>query len=158
LLTLGFLTTVFLIFTAFELWKFAGTIDGGITLLVKYLFFLLPFVYIQLAPSAAMIATLATYVIKSRQNEIVTWTSAGMSVYRLLLPCLVFMFLLGVFNWQVQEQVAASSNQRQDELRTQIRSRGTLVTKSGKFWVANDRRIHSFEMDPDTDGRNGNCV
>ena len=154
LLTLGFLTAVFLIFTAFELWKFAGTIDGGITLLVKYLFFLLPFVYIQLAPSAAMIATLATYVIKSRQNEIVTWTSAGMSVYRLLLPCLVFMFLLGVFNWQVQEQVAASSNQRQDELRSQLRSRGMVAGKSGKFWVATDRRIHSFEMDTDTGSGN----
>lgn len=154
LLTLGFLTTVFLVFTAFELWKFAGTIDGGIVLLIKYLFFLLPFVYIQLSPSAAMIATLATYVIKSRQNEIVTWTSAGMSVYRLLLPCLVFMFLLGVFNWQVQEQIAASSNQRQDELRAQIRSRGTLASKSGKFWVANDRRILSFEMDPEGDSYN----
>ncbi|MEO8648067.1 MAG: LptF/LptG family permease, partial [Acidobacteriota bacterium] len=80
LLTLGFLTSVFVIFTAFELWKFAGTTDGGIFLLAKYLFFLIPFIYIQLSPSSAMVATLATYVIKSRQNEIVTWTSAGQSV------------------------------------------------------------------------------
>lgn len=144
LLTLGFLTAVFLIFTAFELWKFAGTIDGGIVLLLKYLFYLLPFVYIQLAPSAAMIATLATYVIKSRQNEIVIWTSTGQSVYRLFLPCLVFMLALGGVNFIVQEYVAPGSNQIQDELRVKIRSRGNLDSKSKRFWVANDQRIYSF--------------
>jgi hypothetical protein len=58
LLTLGFLAAVFMIFTAFELWKFAGKTEGGIVLLFKYLFYLIPFIYIQLAPSAAMIATL----------------------------------------------------------------------------------------------------
>ena len=92
--------------------------DGGISLLLKYLFFLLPFIYLQLSPSAAMIATLATYVIKSRQNEIVTWTSAGQSVYRLLLPCMVFMIALGIANWQVQERVLPSTNQIQDSLHT----------------------------------------
>ncbi len=148
LLTLVFLTAVFVIFTAFELWKFAGTIDGGIVLLMRYLFYLLPFVYLQLAPSAAMIATLATYVIKSRQNEVVTWTSAGQSVYRLLLPCILLMLVFGVINWQIQERIAPGANQRQDELRSQIRSRGVLANKSGKFWVANDRRIYSFELDP----------
>ncbi len=146
-LSLGFLTAIFLIFTAFELWKFAGTIDNGISLLIQYLFYLMPFIYLQLAPSSAMIATLATYVIKSRQNEIVTWTSAGQSVYRLLLPCMLFMILLGVFNWQLQERIFPKSNQVQDELRAKIRSRGMMQNRSGKLWVANDKRIFSFELD-----------
>ena len=146
-LSLGFLTTIFLIFTAFELWKFAGTIDNGIILLLQYLFYLMPFIYLQLAPSSAMIATLATYVIKSRQNEIVTWTSAGQSVYRLLLPCMLFMILLGVFNWQLQERIFPRANQIQDELRARIRSRGIAQNRSGKLWVANDKRIFSFDLD-----------
>lgn len=145
-LTLGFLAAVFLIFTAFELWKFAGTIEGGIQLLLTYLFYLLPFIYLQLAPSAAMVAILATFVIKSRQNEIVTWIAAGQSVYRLLLPCMVFMLVLGFANWQIQERVAPHTNQIQDQLRNQIRSRGVLVNKSGKYWVANDKRIYSFQL------------
>ena len=145
-LTLCFLAAVFVIFTAFELWKFAGTIDGGILLLVQYLFYLLPFIYVQLAPSAAMIATLATYVIKSRQNEIVTWTSAGQSVYRLLLPCLLLMIVLGITNWQIQERIAPGANQRQDALRSQIRNRGALSSKSGKYWVSTDKRIYSFQL------------
>ncbi len=145
-LTLFFLTSIYMIFTAFELWKFAGEINGGLTLLLKYLLFLLPFIYIQLAPSALMIATLATFVIKSRQNEIVSWTAAGQSVYRLLLPGFALMIVLGGFNFGIQETVAPTTNRIQDDLRAQIRSRGVKANKDGKFWVANDRRIYSFEI------------
>jgi lipopolysaccharide export LptBFGC system permease protein LptF len=145
LLTLGFLTSIFLIFTAFELWKFAGTSENGVTLLAKYLFFLLPFIYIQIAPSALMVAILATFIIKSRQNEIVTWTSAGQSVYRLLLPCFILMLLMGGINWGIQEKLLPKANQTQDTLRSQIRSTGILANKDGKLWVANDERIYSFE-------------
>jgi len=145
-LTGFFLTAIYMIFTAFELWKFAGEKDDGFALLAKYLFFLLPFIYLQLAPSALMIATLVTFVIKTRQNEIVSWTAAGQSVYRLLLPCFSLMILLGVVNWGIQEVVAPKTNIIQDDLRVQIRSRGIIANKEGKYWVANNRRIYSFEM------------
>lgn len=145
LYTVGFLGAVFLIFTAFELWKFAGTMEGGTVILAKYLFYLLPFIYIQLAPSAAMIATLATYVIKSRQNEIITWTSAGQSIYRLLVPCMAFMIFLGAVNWVAQEFVLPYTNIQQDRERSILRSRGEqkLVTN----WVATPNRIYSFRFD-----------
>jgi Predicted permeases len=146
-LSVGFLTAIYMIFTAFELWKFAGAIDNGFALLMRYLFYLLPFVYLQIAPSCLMIATLATFVIKSRQNEIVTWTAAGQSIYRLLLPCFLLMIFVGLLNWQLQERIAPAANRIQDSLRTQIRSRGVLSAKEGKFWLANDGRIYSFEAD-----------
>ena len=151
LLTLCFLTAIFVIFTGFELWKFAGTIDGGVMLLAKYLFFLLPFVYLQIAPSAAMIAILATYVVKSRQNEIVTWASAGQSVYRLLTPCFLMMILLGGINWLLQEKVLPRANQQQDTTRNLIRNHGVPENQSGKFWVATGNRIYSFEIGNRTD-------
>jgi len=144
LLAFGFLATVFVIFTAFDLWRSAGAVDGGTGLLGRYLFFLLPFMYLQIAPSAAMIATLATYVIKSRQNEIVTWTSAGQSVYRLLLPCFLATALLGLVNWQVQERILPSANQRQDAFRTMIRNGGKLDDISGMKWIASGVRLYSF--------------
>lgn len=149
-ITLSFLSAVFIIFTAFELWKFAGTIDNGIFLLLKYLFYLLPFIYIQLAPSSAMVAVLATYVVKSRQNEIVTWTSAGQSVYRLLLPCFVAMLFLGVFNWQIQERLLPYTNQIQDDVRAEIRSSGKTRDLAGKQWVAEGNRIYSFKISNDS--------
>lgn len=156
-IAIAFLAAIFVVFTAFELWRFAGTTEGGIWLLAKYLFFLLPFVYLSLAPSAAMIATLATYVIKSRQNEIVTWIAAGQSIYRLLFPCFALMCFLGFVNWQIQERIAPNANMIQDQLRNQIRSRGKIANLDGKYWVANDRRIYSFGLAPKNDSNNSSA-
>lgn len=156
--SLGFLSAIFLIFTAFELWKFAGRMDHGIQLLATYLFFLLPFVYIQLAPSSAMIAVLATYVIKSRQNEIVTWTAAGQSVYRLLFPSFVLMAFFGIVNWQIQEHVLPSANQTQEGLRNQIRNLGATKRADGRSWFATGNRIYAFNGTPDDANKDGKSV
>lgn len=145
-LTFSFLAIIYLIFTAFELWKFAGTIENGVFLLGKYLLFLIPFIYIQISPSALMIATLATFVIKSRQNEVVTWTASGQSIYRLLLPCFILMMFIGMINWSLQERLLAETNLIQDNLRAQIRNNGIAVSNTGKNWVATDNRIYSFEL------------
>ncbi len=142
-----FLLAIFLIFTAFEMWRFAGTFDGGPIMLAKYLGYLLPFAYLQIAPSAAMVAVLATYVIKSRNNEIVTWTAAGQSVYRLLIPCFVLALLLGAVNFIVQEKVLPASNRLQDSTRTLIRNKGVPREQTGKYWVANEKRIYSFSFE-----------
>ncbi|MCO6510764.1 MAG: LptF/LptG family permease [Aridibacter famidurans] len=153
--TVAFLTIVYVIFTAFELWKFAGTIDGGIQLLAAYLFFLIPFIYSQLAPTALMIATIATYVVKSRQNEIVTWTAAGRSVYRLLAPCFLLMAAVGVFNFGFQELVLTSANRMQDSLRDRIRSRNQVLNRSGNQWATNENRIFRFRLPDASDNANG---
>ena len=155
LLTLAFLGAVFLIFTGFELWKFAGTFNRGIVLLLQYLYYLLPFIYLQLAPSAVMIAVLATFAIKSRHNEITIWTAAGQSIYRLIVPCLILAAAAGAVNWSVQEYVAPRTNQIQDDLRNFIRSRGVVVDEKGKYWIATDQRVYSFGIDTSDIRKNG---
>jgi len=120
---------------------------GGTLLLGKYLVYLLPFVYIQLAPAAVMIGSLATYVIKSRQSEIVTWASAGQSVYRLLLPCFIGAALLGIIDWQVQERLLPAANQKQDAIRAVINGRGVAPDGAGRRWVATADRIYAFQDD-----------
>ncbi len=156
LLALCFLIAVFVTFTAFDIWKFAGTVDGGVGLLTKYLLYLLPYTYIQLSPSAAMIAILATYVIKSRQNEVVTWTAAGQSVYRLLLPCFLVAVLLGAVNWLVQERVLPDTNRRQDDLRSFLRSGGASPELLiGRRWSAVGKYIVSFMSASDNENRPG---
>lgn len=157
-LTFVFLTIVYLIFTAFELWKFAGTIDNGVPLLGAYLFFLIPFVYTQLAPTALMVATIAAYVIKSRQNEIVTWTAAGTSVYRLLAPCFILMAVIGLLNFGIQELVLTRTNRIQDSLRDQLRSRNQVLNKSGNVWAANENRIFKFKIPSASDNELGSDI
>lgn len=138
------LASVFLIFTAFELWRFAGSMPNGPGLLGQYIFFLVPYTYLQLSPTAVMIAILATFAIKARQNEIVTWIAAGQSIYRLLVPCLLLMLILGGVNVLLQETIAPSTNQNQDRIRRQLRTRGVDRSVGGRFWVANDTSIAFF--------------
>ena len=153
-LTFGFLSALFLIFTSFELWKFAGVIDHGGILLLKYLLYLLPYIYLQLASASLMIAVLATYIIKSRQNEIITWTAAGQSVFRLLVPCFLLMLVLGILNRELQENILPQTNQMQDALRARIRSQGLMTDRKGKYWMASESRIYSFDPPENADDSN----
>lgn len=145
LLSTSFLLAVFIIFTAFETWRFASGVDGGGTLLTRYLVYLVPFAYLQIAPSAAMIAAIAAYSVKSRNNELVTWAAAGQSVYRLMVPCIALVIVLGAFDLLVQEYVAPNTNRRQDELRTRLRSSGMPDTGQRQGWTFDGGRIIAFE-------------
>lgn len=145
LLSTAFLLIVFLIFTAFDTWRFASTVDNGGWMLTKYLTFLIPFAYLQIAPSAAMIAVLAAYAIKSRNNELVTWAAAGQSMFRLLLPCLALALLLGVADFAVQETIAPRANQIQDEVRAELRSGGKQVQPK-RLWTTEGKYIFSYVL------------
>ncbi|HEY2848123.1 MAG TPA: LptF/LptG family permease, partial [Pyrinomonadaceae bacterium] len=158
LLTLVFVLVIFVIFTAFEMWKYAGLAENGFWLLAKYLAYLLPLLYLQIAPSAAMIAILATYVVKSRQNEIVTWTSAGQSVYRLLLPCFLLTVVLGGVNWVIQENVLPRANQQQDATRILIRSTVIKTPQSGLRWLAESDRLYSYTLASDNGTQTGSSA
>ncbi len=158
ILSLGFLAAVFVIFTAFEMWKFAGSTDGGVLLLGKYLLFLLPMVFSELVGPALMVAALATFVIKSRQNEVITWAAAGQSVYRLLVPCFVFMGAVATLAFVLQETVLPRSNRLQDNYRSELRSRGDSVGKKRTEWTATKQRVFRFTSSGDRSFRNQDVV
>ncbi len=143
-LTLAFLVIIYLIFTVFELWKFVIGLNNGMSLLGKYLFYLFPFVFLQIIPSTLMIAILATYVIKSRNNEVVSWIASGQSVFRLLVPCLFLMLIVGGVIWEIQERVVPFTNREQDAIRQQIRGGLATLNSNGRFWVAGRNRLYSF--------------
>lgn len=147
LLSTAFLLIVFLIFTAFDTWRFASTVEGGEWMLTKYLTFLVPFAYLQIAPSAAMIAALAAYAIKSRNNELVTWAAAGQSMFRLLLPCLGLALVLGAADFAIQETLAPRANQIQDSVRAELRSGGKPIQPK-RLWTTEGKYIFSYVLGP----------
>lgn len=139
-----FLIAIYMIFTAFELWKFAGTKDNGMKLLLEYLVNLTPYVYLQLAPSCLAAAILTAFTIKSRQNEIVAWISAGKSVYRLVAPCFALGLAIGIINWIIQETIAPHTNKHQDMLRAELRSKSIFATGKERIWVIENNKIYSM--------------
>jgi lipopolysaccharide export LptBFGC system permease protein LptF len=65
------------------------------------------------------------------------------------------MLVFGGINWVIQEEVLPHANQLQDATRTLIRNRGVPENRTGKYWVANENRIYSFELASDNDKGKG---
>ncbi len=149
---LGFLSLVliFVIFTLFELWRFIGSNNVPAGIVAKYLLFLLPLVAVEVFPAAMLITVLVTYALLARRSEAIAWWASGQSVYRLMIPGLLFAIAAGAGTWLVQEHVMPAANVRQESLRARIRGgQARAITGSGRQWLSSPetRRLYSYEFD-----------
>jgi LPS export ABC transporter permease LptG/LPS export ABC transporter permease LptF len=149
---LGFisLVSIFIIFTLFELWRFIAMNRTAMGLVAKYVLFLMPLVTVELFPATMLIAVLVTYALLAKRSEAIAWWACGQSVYRLMIPGLLFGLLAATGIWFIQERLMPSANVRQDALRASIRgglSRTTTTT--GRQWLASaeSTRLYSYEFD-----------
>lgn len=149
---LGFvsLLSIFMIFTLFELWRFIGSNNVPAGIVAKYLLFLLPLIAVELFPATMLITVLITYALLARRSEAVAWWASGQSVYRLMIPGLLFAITIGACAWLVQEHLMPSANLRQETLRARIRGgQPRATTRTGRQWLASseNRRLYSYEFD-----------
>jgi len=149
---LGFvsLVSIFIIFTLFEMWRFIASNQVRGSLVVKYVLFLFPLITVELFPATMLIAVLVTYALLARRSEAIAWWASGQSVYRLMLPGLIFAVIAGGGAWLVQEHLMPYSNLRQDNLRAQIRGgKARVITGTGRQWLASTEtnRLYSYEFD-----------
>jgi LPS export ABC transporter permease LptF/LPS export ABC transporter permease LptG len=148
----GFLSlaSIFTIFTLFELWRFIGANNVPASIVAKYLLFLLPLVAVELLPATMLITVLITYALLARRSEAIAWWASGQSVYRLMIPGLLFAIAAAVGTWLVQEHVMPPANVRQEALRARIRGgQPRAMTGTGRQWLASpeNRRLYSYEFD-----------
>lgn len=155
-LTSSFLTAfvalvfIFLIFTLFELWRFIGTNHVPAGVITRYLLYLMPLVAVELFPATMLITVLITYALLARRSEAVAWWASGQSVYRLMLPGLLFAIAAAAGAWLVQEHLMPSANVKQEALRARIRGgQPRAMTGTGRQWLAavESRRLYSYEFD-----------
>src|SRR6185503_17533939 len=86
----------------------------------------------------------------ARRSEAVAWWASGQSVYRLMLPGLLFAIAAAAGAWLVQEHLMPSANVKQEALRARIRGgQPRAITGSGRQWLASaeSRRLYSYEFD-----------
>jgi LPS export ABC transporter permease LptG len=149
-LTFVSLVFIFLIFTLFELWRFIGTNHVPAGVVARYLLYLLPLVAVELFPATMLITVLITYALLARRSEAVAWWASGQSVYRLMLPGLLFAIAAAAGAWLVQEHLMPSANVKQEALRARIRGgQARAITGSGRQWLASaeSKRLYSYEFD-----------
>ncbi|HEX8140281.1 MAG TPA: LptF/LptG family permease [Pyrinomonadaceae bacterium] len=153
LYSLAALVAIFLIFTLFELWRFIAATGAGARLVAQYILFLLPLLSVELLPASVLLAMLVTYALMTRRSETVAWWACGQSVYRLVLPGLLFAAAVGFCMWLIQERLMPQANLRQDALRAQIRGGVSRTnTNAGRQWLAaaGNGRLYSYEYEDES--------
>jgi LPS export ABC transporter permease LptF/LPS export ABC transporter permease LptG len=149
---LGFLAllSIVVIFTLFELWRFIGANHVPAAIVARYLLSLLPVVTVELFPAAMLITVLVTYALLARRSEAIAWWASGQSVYRLMIPGILFAIAAGAGTWLVQEHLMPSANIKQEALRARIRGgQPRAITGAGRQWLASieSKRLYSYEFD-----------
>lgn len=147
------LIIIFQIFTLLELWRFIAATSTGASLVIQYLSFLLPLVLVQLLPASLLIAILASYALMSRRSEAVAWWACGQSVYRLMMPGMLFAALIGGGLWLIQERLMPKANKKQDALRAQIRNGVSRATTTlGRQWLASTEtgRLYAYDFEEES--------
>jgi LPS export ABC transporter permease LptG/LPS export ABC transporter permease LptF len=147
------LVAIFLIFTLFELWRFIAATGASARLVTRYVVFLLPLLSVELLPASVLLAVLTTYALLARRSEAVAWWACGQSVYRLVMPGLLFAAAVGGGMWLIQERLMPRANLRQDSLRAQIRGGvSRTTTYAGRQWLAagGNGRLYSYEYVDET--------
>lgn len=147
------LVAIFIIFTLFELWRFIAVNRVATSLVARYVLFLLPLITVEIFPASMLVAALLTYALMARRNEAIAWWSSGQSVYRLMVPGLLFAVAAAGCIWVVQEHLMPVSNVRQDSLRAQIKGgEPRATTGTGRQWLASaeSTRLYSYEFNEQT--------
>ena len=156
LLSFGALVGIFYISTLIDLADklFSGVAPLG--LLLRYFYFATPqFVY-YIIPMAALLATLVTIGLLTKNSELIVMRACGISLYRSALPLLLFALLFSGVLFELQEQVLADTNREAARLNGIIRgypmqtfgvlNRQWIIGKSGDIYRYEffDPRLNQF--------------
>ncbi len=121
---------------------FRGT--ATTSLLLRYFYYQTPQYVYYIIPMSALVATLVTVGLMTKNSELIVMRACGISLYRTALPLLLFAVGASAVLYGLQEQVLASANREADRLNRIIRGfppqsfglldRRWMVGKSGDIY------------------------
>lgn len=143
------------IFDAFTLFDLLADISRNhiaIGTVLSYFRYLIPLMLYQLAPLAALVATLVTLGILAKNNEVIAFKAGGISLYRLVLPLTLAGCLVAGGMFLLDDTFLPYANQRQDALRNEIKGRpAQTYLQPAEQWIAGEQdKLYNYEFfDPD---------
>ncbi len=122
-LILAAFSSLFIIFTFFEL---IGDIIRNRTPLVTvgdYLLNLIPYIIYNVTPLCSLVAVLITFGALNRSSELTAMKATGISLYRMVAPVLVIALLISAALFAFDDLYLPAANRRQDALRSIIKGK-----------------------------------
>jgi LPS export ABC transporter permease LptG/LPS export ABC transporter permease LptF len=130
-------TTLFLIFTFFEL---IGPIFRNRTPLItvgEYLINLIPFILYNVTPLCALVAVLVTFGALNRTSELTAMKSSGISLYRIITPVLFVTLLISAGLFVFDEFYLPAANRRQEALLSVIKDKpAQTFSRPDRQWIS----------------------
>jgi len=160
ILVLASLSSLFLVFTFFEL---IGDIIKYRTPLVtvgEYLLNLIPFILYNVTPLCALVAVLITFGALSRTSELTAMKATGTSLYRVVAPVLLIAAILSASLFIFDEAYLPAANRKQEALRAVIKGKpAQTFLRPDRKWMSGQTlddkeptRIFYYQFfDPDRD-------
>lgn len=145
------LASFMVLFDAFTLFDLLGAIAKNhipIAIVLNYFAHLLPMMFYQLLPLAALVATLITLGLLAKNNEITALKASGVSLFRLSLPLILTGMLLSGSMFLLDDSILPYANQRQDALHDLIKGRPaeTYFQPTHQWIFGEHDRIYNYQL------------
>ncbi len=97
-------------------------------------------------PISVLVATLITFGLFSKNNEVTAFKSGGISLYRVAAPIVGIAIIMSVLSYLMLDYVLPYSNQRVDQLKKRIKGQRTVAAQNQqKLWfLGKGRYIINF--------------
>ena len=153
LLLIGFIL-LFEIFTFFDLLDDIARHRTTYIDVANYFRYLSYYLIYQLAPLACLVSILITLGIMTKNNELVAFKAAGISLYRVALPLLLAGCIATVALVAFDESYLPYANRRAEELHSMIKGLPpqTYLEPQRRWIIGNDSKIYNYQV-YDTDRR-----
>jgi LPS export ABC transporter permease LptF/LPS export ABC transporter permease LptG len=143
---------LFEVFTLFDLLDDIARHHTPFIIVADYFRYNIPFLFYQIAPLGTLVAALVTVGVMTKNNEIVAFKASGVSLYRLALPLIAASAALGIGLLALDNTYLPGFNQRQDELRNEIKAKpAQTYLQANRKWIFGDgEKIYNYAVfDPD---------
>jgi len=149
-------STLFLIITLFQLLENITRNNTEWSVVINYLFFLLPLIANDVTPLAALVAVMITFGVLQKTSQVVALKASGQSIYRMAMPVMLASLMLSAIVFFNQDYVLPFTNRRQNNLRYLIRKGQeppqTFYQTSNQWIFGLDSRIYNYNyFDVNTD-------
>jgi LPS export ABC transporter permease LptG len=130
---------LFEVFTFFDLLNDIARHRTGLLEVLNYFRLLSCYLFYQLAPLACLVAILVTLGVMTKNNELVAFKAAGVSLYRIALPLVGIGIIFAAGLVILDDTYLPYANQRQNELRNMIKGNpAQTYFRPGQQWIFGD--------------------
>jgi LPS export ABC transporter permease LptG len=117
-------------------------------LLLQYFYYMTPQYVYYIIPLAALVASLVTIGVMTKNSELIVMRACGVSLYRSALPLILFSMTLSAVLFTLQERVLADSNREAGRLNAIIRGSPPPVfgVLNRRWLVGGSGNIYHYEF------------